>query len=287
MTQSISDPVLAYIAYGLMSSTSDYVKNVISQFYTPDEVILTRDVLWMEADSTILKEKIKRKNIKSDKKADKGFFLTIDDIVESIVNLDNAEKMPCFNVPFNLLHRIPLAMPSETSNIALVERLKKLEARVSTNETLLMKGPNTHPTVPTYANKVCTEIKNTSNNNNNPTPSNLASQRRPSISRSANDLRRKSIPNNQPSREPLENDGFQIQKTKRRPKRLVTGTKVGSLLAGAPEPSRDFFLHRLSKDTESTAVEQYINLCLLTTSNIGRWRKYRMLKLSLRVFGLK
>ena len=37
-----------------MSSPSDYVKSVALQFFTPDEVIVARDVLWKEGDTSVL-----------------------------------------------------------------------------------------------------------------------------------------------------------------------------------------------------------------------------------------
>ncbi|ELU05349.1 hypothetical protein CAPTEDRAFT_193048 [Capitella teleta] len=77
-SKPVMDPVLSYISFSLMSSSAEYVK----------------------------------KNVRKDK----GLALTITDIVDAIVTLDEADKKPFFAVPYDLLHRIPLAKPCETSS---------------------------------------------------------------------------------------------------------------------------------------------------------------------------
>lgn len=42
---AIHDPVLAYAAFGLQSSPAEYVKQVIMDFYTAEELIAARDAL--------------------------------------------------------------------------------------------------------------------------------------------------------------------------------------------------------------------------------------------------
>lgn len=55
------------------------------------------------------------------------------------------------------------------------------------------------------------------------------------------------VPN--PSEVPQLADGFQFPRKKRRPKRVITGTKAHDKVFGAPEPSRSVFIYRVHQDT--------------------------------------
>ena len=115
----ILDPVLAYGAHGLMSSSYDHVKQVMLDFYTPDELTTARDLLWEHANTEAMPKMTKRQNVNTSK----GSSNTIADLLDAINALKNAKCLPKFDVDFTKLHRMPMSKPSETSNISICERL--------------------------------------------------------------------------------------------------------------------------------------------------------------------
>ena len=132
----VYDPVLAYISYSMLTSPAEYTKQVVLQFFHPEELVTARQALQNCCDREVLPEIKKRHNIASAK----GSSLTVGDLIDGIIALDKANKLPCFAVEFSKLNRIPLAQPCETSNISICERLSKLEARVATNENLITQN---------------------------------------------------------------------------------------------------------------------------------------------------
>ncbi|ELU01003.1 hypothetical protein CAPTEDRAFT_195553 [Capitella teleta] len=128
----VYDPVLSCIAYSLLTSPAKYTKQVIMQFFHPEELVSARNTLWEECDDDILSKLQKRQNISHMK----GSLVTVGDLIEGIKSLDKADKLPYFAVEFNKLHRIPLSKPCETSSISICERLSKLEAKMAANENL-------------------------------------------------------------------------------------------------------------------------------------------------------
>lgn len=132
--------MLSYIAYGLQTSSVEYVKQVMIDFFTPEELVDAREVLWgkCDPDAHVLPKLIRRHSVSSPK----GSALTATDLVDGIRALDEAGKMPQFVVDYTKLHRVPLGKPCETSSISIVERLNKLEARVAYSENLIAKKCN-------------------------------------------------------------------------------------------------------------------------------------------------
>lgn len=133
----VQNPVLSYVAQSLMTSSPEYVKKVVLDFYTPEEIITARDDLKANVDSDIVSGLIKRRNVTSDK----GSALTVSDIIDAMKSLDDADCMPNFVLPFKQIHRLPLAAPCETSSVSIVDRLSKLEARVALTESMLGSSP--------------------------------------------------------------------------------------------------------------------------------------------------
>lgn len=137
MAAVISDPVLAYAAFGLQSSTTDHVKQVILDFFRTDELITARDILWESvADKDSLPKYTKRQYINTPK----GALLTIGDLLDAINVLKIGDCMPRFTVDFDKLHRVPLSKPCETSSISLCDRLSRLEARLEASENLIARN---------------------------------------------------------------------------------------------------------------------------------------------------
>ncbi|MEE4248421.1 MAG: hypothetical protein V2I33_23800 [Kangiellaceae bacterium] len=65
---------------------------------------------------------------------------TINDIMEAMKCLHQADKMPLFAVPSDKLRRISLTKPSEAATVSLCERLNMLEARLEKHEKLIAEN---------------------------------------------------------------------------------------------------------------------------------------------------
>lgn len=129
----ILNNVLAYAAYGVATSTSDHTKEACVDFFSSEEIIDARDLLWGKCENGILPKMIKRQNTTTKK----GLLLTTSDIIEAIQKLGDSGSMPIFAVEFSSLGRLPLAKPSEKCPISLCERMAKLEARVGECESAM------------------------------------------------------------------------------------------------------------------------------------------------------
>jgi hypothetical protein len=130
---TILNNVLAYAAYGVTTSTSDHTKEACVDFFSSEEIIDARDLLWSKCENRALPKMIKRQNTT----IKKGLLLTTSDIIEAIQKLDDRGSMPIFAVEFSSLGRLPLAKPSEKCPISLCERMAKLEARVGECESAM------------------------------------------------------------------------------------------------------------------------------------------------------
>ncbi|ELT94284.1 hypothetical protein CAPTEDRAFT_187692 [Capitella teleta] len=231
----VMDPVLSYISFSLMSSSAEYVKKVIFDYFTCDEIVTARDVLWGCGDPSVMPKLIKQQNVRNDK----GLALTITDIVDAIVTLDEAEKKPFFAVSYDLLHRIPLAT-CETSSIALIERMSRLEARVSMTETMLSIVKENSLPPPPPPNRSCA-------------PPGLPHLRSQPAAKGSQSM----------SAAPTASDddaAFVTVHRKRRSRnsKLITGTRTGGSFTGAPEPSRDLFLYRVATDTDENDIKKFL-----------------------------
>jgi hypothetical protein len=238
-----------------MSSSAEYVKKVIFDFFTCDEIVTARDVLWGCGDPSVMPKLIKRQNVRNDK----GLALTITDIVDAIVTLDEAEKKPFFAVSYDLLHRIPLAKPCETSSIALIERMSRLEARVSMTETML-SGINVanHHEQPTFASIVKeNSLPPPPPPNRSCAPPGLPHLRSQPAAKGSQSM--SAAPTASADDAAFvtvhRNNKFAVSRRSRNSK-LITGTKTGGSFTGAPEPSRDLFLHRVATDTDENDIKK-------------------------------
>ncbi|ELU09859.1 hypothetical protein CAPTEDRAFT_205644 [Capitella teleta] len=119
----ILNNVLAYAAYGVATSTSDHTKEACVDFFSSEEIIDARDLLWGKCENGILPKMIKRQNTTTKK----GLLLTTSDIIEAIQKLGDSGSMPIFAVEFSSLGRLPLAKPKHWG---LTDQMRDLESRL-------------------------------------------------------------------------------------------------------------------------------------------------------------
>ncbi|ELU15695.1 hypothetical protein CAPTEDRAFT_201113 [Capitella teleta] len=137
--------VLAYAAYGVATSTSDHTKEACVDFFSSEEIIDARDLLWGKCENGVLPKMIKRQNTTTKK----GLLLTTSDIIEAIQKLGDSGSMPIFAVEFSSLGRLPLAKPSGKCPISLCERMAKLEARARTSSVWSLESAASKSDAPT------------------------------------------------------------------------------------------------------------------------------------------
>ncbi|ELT94709.1 hypothetical protein CAPTEDRAFT_209370 [Capitella teleta] len=102
---------------------------------------------------------------------------TINDIMEAMKCLNQADKMPLFAVPYDKLRQIPLAKPSETTTVSRCEQLNMIEARMEKHEKLIAENSsrvtavNTRATSLGFSVDVCLDILRSNNPyHHSPTP---------------------------------------------------------------------------------------------------------------------
>ena len=128
-------PLLSYVLFSLQNSTVDNVRNAVLGHFSEDAVIDAKNSLWANSDSTIIGEKPRRKDsvARSEKEAH------TQDIINALVKLDKAEKMPTIVIDALSLGIIPRSHPEELNNISLVDRLNRLEAKFTALQVIVDK----------------------------------------------------------------------------------------------------------------------------------------------------
>ena len=134
----ILQPLLAYCACSIMSSSSENVKNAVVSYFSREQILTAKQVLWLESDNSVIGEKHRRKDstIRSEKEANAM------DIVNALIKLDEANKMPCFVVDASNLRMIPQSNPEEMNNISIVDRLNVLEMKFHKIHDVVEKSLN-------------------------------------------------------------------------------------------------------------------------------------------------
>ena len=124
---TINNAILSYIVYSMQSGTAEKIKSVICGHFSLDDIINAKDDLWRIADNTIIGGRKTRRDgaINSEKKSH------ADDIVTAMYLLDAASSMPLITLNATDLGCIPRSHPEELNDISLVDRLNKMEERLS------------------------------------------------------------------------------------------------------------------------------------------------------------
>lgn len=123
----IIQPVLAYIVFAMHSGTNDNVRNAVLGHFTMEQIIEAKDELWANGDSNVIGDKLRRKDssVRSEKDAH------VQDIINVLSKMDKVNKLPMIAVYAHDLHLIPRSHPEELNNVSLIDRLNRLEARIT------------------------------------------------------------------------------------------------------------------------------------------------------------
>ena len=268
----LSNVVLAYIAYASGNSAAKHVANACAQHFSTEEIVTARNTLWAEENKlkSHLPEMIKRRNLTSMKGAES----TVEDIIAAMGTLSEAKCKPNFVIHFEDLHgRLPLSKPAETCPISICERLSKLESRMQQAEALAAEehskvadlDERLRNSQTSYANAARTYSMVSRNQPMTQRTNSVAAHKDGNLERDETTLLKQPFTgrNDQAqstSSKSEEDDGFTtVLKKKRRAKVTKgTGEVPGSLLEGAPEPSREIFVFRLTKNTTEAMVTEHM-----------------------------
>ncbi len=272
----IVNPLLSYAVFGLMSGTTANVKSAIIGFFTPDDIAHAKDVLWASGDTSIIGTIKSRKEGSVTPKHEAN----LNDMIKAIQQLDSADKLPHIAIKASDLALIPRSHPEELNNITLVDRLSKLEERMSNFQGVLDRtvAENTNlrnrlDTMRPYAAAVSHGV-----------PSIVVPSQQSSLKDTSTVMKNISVPMDRRSRDnnrtsPGVNgasfgltrsasstsvasghSGFQHQrhqlKQMRRNAKVITGNVTSSkTFRGAPEPDRQLFIQRVRKEVTETDIK--------------------------------
>ena len=129
----VINSVLVYVANSMSNSAADTIKKCCSDFYTYEELIAAKNLLWDVGDSKVLPTKKNRREGTTRPVIE----AVIDDIVDGMTHLDARDIVPPFGVDILGLNRIPKVIPAETLSLSICERLVSLENRIRNTEDVL------------------------------------------------------------------------------------------------------------------------------------------------------
>ena len=119
-------PLVAYMIYSFQSSSFDNINIAVMGHFSLEQIIGAKKDLWDFCGPDIIGEKFNRKNTNNRSMAEAH----VTDILNAIVKLDKAEKLPLTVIDTASLGIIPRSHPEELNNISLCDRLNKLETRM-------------------------------------------------------------------------------------------------------------------------------------------------------------
>ena len=121
-------PLLSYMVFSLQSGSVANVRSAILGKFTEPHILEAKDALWHHCGTQIIGEKIQRKNSTVRSAADAHLH----DILTAWAKLDQSDKCPLLVINALSLNDIPRSHPEELNNITLLDRLNRLEAKIST-----------------------------------------------------------------------------------------------------------------------------------------------------------
>ena len=127
------EPVIACIVFSMQSGTFDNIKNATLGAFTEAEISSAKDDLWTHCESRIIGEKKRRKETSSHTIK----VANIINIMQAISQLDKSDSLPNVAINARSLQFIPWSHPEELNNISLLDRLNRLEARMTNMQTQL------------------------------------------------------------------------------------------------------------------------------------------------------
>ena len=125
------DPVIGYIVFSLQSGSIENVKNAVLGHFTEEQISLAKDILWSHCDSKIIGLRPKRKvsPSRSVREAD------VMDILQAWAKLETSDNLPMVAISAFSLGVIPRSHPEELNNISFLDRLNRMEKRMSNMQT--------------------------------------------------------------------------------------------------------------------------------------------------------
>ena len=168
----ILNPLLAYTVYGLLSGTVSNVNIAVLGYFTPEQIIEAKNTLWDNCDSDILGTKPPRREGSITPKAEANMA----DIVKAIQKLDSVGQLPEIGLTALDLGCIPRSHPEELNNIRLVDRLGKLEQKLTGFQEILDRTVCENMNIkdkllylkPTYSSVVTNNTNSTPNDGSMP-----------------------------------------------------------------------------------------------------------------------
>ena len=133
---TICDPLLAYVVFALNSGTQDAIKKAVLGFFTNVQILSAKSKLWSKVGDNIIGKRQNRKSssVRSEEEAN------VLDIITALIKLDRADQLPNVVISATDLGCIPRSHPEELNNISLVDRLAKLEHKVSEMKNIICKN---------------------------------------------------------------------------------------------------------------------------------------------------
>jgi hypothetical protein len=117
----INDPLLAYTVIALKSGTVENVKKAVLGFFTAQQILNTKNVLWKSACSVTTGKNISRRSTD----VHSGVEANLGDIILAILKLDKLDKVHVIVISAVDLGKIPRSVPEELNAISIVDRLAK------------------------------------------------------------------------------------------------------------------------------------------------------------------
>ena len=127
----IVSEVLSFISFYLDKTTAEHIKKITLGFYTPDEIIEAKKILWTNYKDNISFVYQDRKS--TDKRS--ACEANIDDILKALGDLDIA-SVPILFVAVQL-NRIPSCNPEELNLTYLLERVNNIEKQLKSHNEVL------------------------------------------------------------------------------------------------------------------------------------------------------
>ena len=122
--------LLTYACHYINNSTQKNVKKVIEFFYSEDEIIAAKQILWDVAGDN-LEPMVVRKTSNNRTSAE----ASIDDIFDAVTKLDSDDKLPKFVA--SDLARLPDRQPEELNLMYIIDRVSIIENKIKSQEQVI------------------------------------------------------------------------------------------------------------------------------------------------------
>ena len=129
--QTVVCELLCFVQYFLNCSAPDNIKDIAGTFYTDDEILAAKRVLWCDNNKPFISKYADRRNTNQRT----GAAANIDDIFTALSALDKLESVEkkIQYVAHNLT-RLPSYNPEELNNVSMLQRINALERRYKSLE---------------------------------------------------------------------------------------------------------------------------------------------------------